>query len=478
LTKAFSAAHWRAFLRSPLVAPRNRPIRPGSVHVGTAAPVRVAWLVVHAATVLALPVGAPIHAQSAAQRDSIPAAQQDSLQRVSSWGELDASSGGFLIGRNALGELSVGGYALVRFLDQHAQDSFSDHLGNEHPIDGRRDIQFHRAMLHFKGWVGSPKLRYQFTVWSLLSTDQDVIYGYVGYLADPRFHIWAGINTIGGSRSMFGSHPFWLGHDRVMADEFFRPQFTGTVWVNGEVLPGLWYLAAVGDNLSILGTNAQDDTRDLATGATLWWMPTTHEFGPNGSFGDWDWHDDLATRFGVSGAWSREDRMAEPGLPSKNTQMRLADARLVWDTGALAPGVTVQTANYQLYSADAGFKYRGIFLQGHYYWRRIDRFVADGPVPVAEIVDDGFYVQAAFYPIKQTLELYGVTSWVFGDDTAGFDTSHEYIGGVNYYPFDSRNYRINLQLIDITRSPVSSLFGYYVGGQTGTTVALATSVYF
>jgi hypothetical protein len=263
-----------------------------------------------------------------------------------------------------------------------------------------------------------------------------------------------------------------------MADEFFRPQFTGTVWVNGELLPGFWYLGAIGDNLSILGTNAKDDTRNLAGGATLWWMPTTHEFGPNGSFSDWEWHDRLATRFGVSASWSREDRMSDPPAETKNTQLRLADGVLIWDTGALAPDATVRTADYAVYSADAGFKYRGFFLQGHYYRRRLDRFVADGPLPIDEIIDDGFYVQAAFFPIRHTLELYGVTSRVYGDDDAGFPDSHEYIGGLNYYPFDSRNYRLNLQVIGVTRSPVSSLFGYYVGGQTGTTISVATSVYF
>jgi len=76
------------------------------------------------------------------------------------------------------------------------------------------------------------------------------------------------------------------------------------------------------------------------------------------------------------------------------------------------------------------------------------------------------------------LELYAATSWVFGEKNAGFANSHEYIGGSNYYPFDSRNYRLNLQLINVDRSPVSSLFGYYVGGQKGWTVASAFSVLF
>jgi hypothetical protein len=123
-------------------------------------------------------------------------------------------------------------------------------------------------------------------------------------------------------------------------------------------------------------------------------------------------------------------------------------------------------------------KYRGIFLQAEYYRRELDNFVADGVVPVGKIVDDGFYVQGAFFPIKQKLELYGVTSWVFGDEDAGFGESREYIIGANYYPAYTRKLRVNAQVIDVKKSPVSSTFGFYVGGQTGTTYSVAASLLF
>ena len=41
---------------------------------------------------------------------------------------------------------------------------------------------------------------------------------------------------------------------------------------------------------------------------------------------------------------------------------------------------------------------------------------------------------------------------------------------MNFYPIDTRNHRLNMQVIDVNRSPVSSAFGYYVGGQKGTTL--------
>ena len=119
-----------------------------------------------------------------------------------------------------------------------------------------------------------------------------------------------------------------------------------------------------------------------------------------------------------------------------------------------------------------------MFFQTEYYWRRLNNFVADGALPVREINDTGFYVQAAFFPIKQLLEVYGVTSQIYGDKDAGFGNSSEYILGMNYYPFQTRNHRLNVQLMDVNKAPVSSTFGYYVGGQDGWTLATSFSVFF
>jgi hypothetical protein len=396
------------------------------------------------------------------------------------WGALDTTGQGIvLFDRDDTGQVALSAYALVRYIDQRpAEQSFIDHLGNERDVDTRRDIQFHRAMIHLKGWFYTPKFRYQVTVWTVMSTDQTTLYGFLGYQFNKWFNLYGGINTPGGSRSVMGSHPLWLANDRVMADEFFRGSFTGTLWANGEVLPGLWYHLAISNNLSQLGVTASQLTRDLGTGYGMWWMPTTHEFGPLGSYGDWEWHETLATRFGFSHIRSRENRQELENDNPENTQVRLADSLLLFNTGSLATGVTVQEADWESVSIDAGIKYRGLFLQAEYYRRELDHFVADGVLPVRKIVDDGFYVQGAFFPIKQKLELYGVTSWVFGDEDAGFGESREYIIGANYYPARTRKLRVNAQIIDVKKSPVSSTFGFYVGGQTGTTYSVAASLLF
>jgi hypothetical protein len=49
---------------------------------------------------------------------------------------------------------------------------------------------------------------------------------------------------------------------------------------------------------------------------------------------------------------------------------------------------------------------------------------------------------------------------------------------MNFYPFDTRNHRLNLQVLDVNKSPVSSTFGYYTGGQDGLTAATSFSIFF
>ncbi len=418
-------------------------------------------------------------AQAGAAQATPAPTEQPTEPAIETWGEFNPGTG-FLVGRSSLGELAISGYGLVRYLNQNpAVQEFTDHLGNTRTVDGRHDIYPHRVMVFFKGWLGNPKLIYSMTFWTVLDTSQNAIFTNVGYQFSRKFSIYAGLNGNPGTRSLQGNHPLWLGNDRVMADEFFRPFFGSGIWAQGEVVPGIWYNTMLSNTNSILDVKSSQLDRNWTTGASTWWMPTTKEFGPKGAYGDWEWHEKTATRFGVSWTRSPEQRFTDSltGGPG-NTTLRLADSVNVFENGALASNVTVDAADYQILSFDAGMKYKGIFLQTEIYNRWLDNFVANGLLPVASIHDTGFYVQAAFYPVKKKLEVYGATSQIFGDKSAGFANSSEYLVGMNFYPIDSRYVRLNLQLIDVNNSPVSSAFGYYVGGQKGTTFASAFSVFF
>ena len=59
-------------------------------------------------------------------------------------------------------------------------------------------------------------------------------------------------------------------------------------------------MAMLANNLSTLGVSASQIDNKLDTQSyMLQWLPTTGEFGLYGTFGDYDYHEKLATRLGV-----------------------------------------------------------------------------------------------------------------------------------------------------------------------------------
>ena len=134
----------------------------------------------------------------------------------------------------------------------------------------------------------------------MLDTSQNAIFTNVGYQFHRRFSVYAGLNGNPGTRSLQGNHPLWLG----------------TVPRDGRrVLPALLRFGHLGSGRgsnpdsgttrcssntnSILDVKSSQLDCKWTTGASTWWMPTTEEFGPKGAYGDWEAHDDVATRFGV-----------------------------------------------------------------------------------------------------------------------------------------------------------------------------------
>ena len=371
---------------------------------------------------------------------------------------------GFTVGKGKYGELNLSGYMVARYLNQFpGQQSATDHLGRPIAVAPRNDFQFHRVMLFSQGWLFSPKFLYSTFVWTVQDTNQVAVGGALYYNFGKFMTLGGGWNAYPGTMSLQGSHPYWESYDRVMADEFFRPYFSQGVFAKGNLLPRLEYRWMIGNNNSNLDVPAVKLDRELSGGAALTWLPTTGEFGPRGAFGDYENHQNLATRFNLAYTYSPEDRQAPIGTPAGNTTLRLADSLNVFDTGALANGVTVEKTRYQMVSASAGMKYHGFWLQGEGYGRLLDEFVADGKLPVGAVRDYGFYVQAADMIVPKRFELYGATSYVFGQ----YGDPKEFIVGSNYYPWNTRNIRLNAQLINVDRSPVNSTFGFYVGQLTG-----------
>ena len=109
-------------------------------------------------------------------------------------------------------------------------------------------------------------------------------------------------------------------------------------------------MAMFANNLSTLGVSAaQLDNRFDTQSYSLQWLPTTGEFGLWGTFGDYDYHEKLATRLGVHYTHSLEDKQSQPGTERiENSQIRLTDGSVIFTPDLFGPGITVDEVDYQM----------------------------------------------------------------------------------------------------------------------------------
>ncbi len=409
-----------------------------------------------------------------ASEDSTQVDPNQTIYRNQAAGEFTPGKG-FAMVKNQFASLNLSIYAMARYLNQMpGEQTWTDHRGVERTYTGRNDIFWHRTMIWFTGHLGTPKLTYMATVWTVFTTQQTLVYGNISYRFNKNVGVGIGITPNLCVRSLQGPFPFFSSTDRSMAEDAIRGGFTNGFFIRGEIVPRLNYNVVIGNNLSSLGISAAKLTRNLSTSASLTWMPTTGEFGPRGGNGDFEDHRKMATRFGVSACHSRENRFNNVGTPSPdNTQVRMSDGVLFFETGALADDVTVQEADYDILTFDAGFKYRGFALHTEFYNRTLSHMDADGPVPYTSINDKGYNIQALYMLVPGKLCLYGVTSGLIDEFNR---RPWEAGGGVNVYPYKTRSWRINVQAMHVYKSAAGGTFGLYAAGQTGTTLTIGTDI--
>ena len=407
----------------------------------------------------------------AARADAVPATADTSTEAVEigEYGEFQPGGRGFKLADTSWGDVNFSAWTYARYLNQQALDeTYTDAFGRTFELDLRQDVQLNKVNLYFKGHIYDPRLQYLFYVWTANTNQgegaQVVVAGNLGWEFNEAFSLSAGIGGLPGTKSLRGTFPYWLKVDtRPIGEEFFRPSYTSGVWARGTLAEGLKYHVMLGNNLSQLGVSAAELDAGLNTfSAALWWMPSTGEFGPAGGFGDFTHHEQLATSFGIHYTRSREDRQSQPGLEDiQNTQLRLSDGTLLFRPGAFGTEGRINKATYQMSALNAGMKYRGISLSGEYYLRWLDDFKTEGSVPVENLFDHGFQLQASAMLIPRTLQPYFAGSVVFGEYGDPWDAAV----GVNWYPTREQLFRINAELLYLKDSPVGySSVPFVVGG--------------
>lgn len=385
------------------------------------------------------------------------------------FGEFQEGGLGIKLADTPKGELNFSAWAYLRYLNQQAlDDTYTDSFGRTRELDLRNDLQVNKVNLYFKGWVFDPRFHYLFYVWTANTSQGDgaqvVVAGNMSYTFNEHFTLAGGIGALPGTRSLRGNFPYWNKVDtRPIGDEFFRPSYTTGIWASGNITEDIGYKVMIGNNLSQLGVNAsQLDSSFNTFSGSIWWMPTTGEFGPAAGYGDFEEHTELATLFGLSATYSPEDRQSQPGTEDiQNTQIRLSDGNILFEPRAFDTDGRVNKATYQMMSFDAAMKYRGFALEGEYYVRLVNDFKTEGDVPVDRLFDHGFQIQPSIMLIPKTLQGYVAGSYLFGEYGEPWDIAL----GINWYPFKRRLVRWNTELLYLRDSPVGySSVPFIVGG--------------
>ena len=357
----------------------------------------------------------------------------------------------------------------LRYLNTVSSDeTFTDHLGNVREVNRRNDITVNRQMYNFSGYIFDQRLQYSLKIWTSAGAASIVIAGNVGWRFNKNLTVTGGYTGVPGSRSLVATFPYFQAIDRTMADNFFRPGFTQGAWASGEPVDGLTYFAFVGNGLNTLNISATKIDENLVLSGSVWWEPFGSYGGEPGKsrnmYDDYFSSEKTRIRIGTSFTRSREDRFSNLDQSNpENTSLYNSDGVLTFSTGAFAPNVTVDEALYKMWAIDGGIKWNGLAVNGQYFLRWLNDFVANGPLPLASTFDHGYELTAGHFVIPKKLQLYGRGSQVFGE----FGNSSEYGGGARWYFLPTERMWLNAELIRVNHAPYSGAFTPYTAGMNG-----------
>ena len=382
---------------------------------------------------------------------------------------------GHRVAKSKFGELNIRPYTYVRYLNQKLIDeTYTDGFGKTQTVDTRQDIQIQKVSIYFTGWAFDPKFTYFLYVWTSNASQgqgaQVVVAGNLSYNFSKHFRLTGGIMSLPGVRSTEGNFPFWLSVDnRMIADEYMRPSYTSGIQARGEIVKKLSYTFMLGNNMSTLGVDAGQIDNKLSTIAGgLIFLPTTGEYGMfNGAYGDYDQHEQIATRVGAHYTRSDETRQGQPTNDAfENVSLRVSDGSSIFLPNLFNPGTQIDEARDQMFCVDAGAKLKGFALEGEYYWRKIDDFKLIGsPMALDKLSDEGFQLLASAMVVPKKLQLYTTYSKIFGE----YGDPSEVRVGFNFFPFKKTiSTRLNGQVTFMNKCPVGGLAYPYTVGANGT----------
>ncbi|MFO1040416.1 MAG: porin [Planctomycetaceae bacterium] len=326
-------------------------------------------------------------------------------------------------------ELKINGQNQFRYTGFERDDAtWTNSAGVTTPINNMSNFQIPRGRLIFSGYTFRKELLYNLNIdYNTVGNSQINFRAYwLAWRFSRAMTVYAGQSKVPGSREWLASFVDTLGVDRSMATTFFRPSLSQGIWATGEPASGFFYHVMMSNGFNTLGATPQQLSSLMALSGNVWWEPLG-EFGRG--YSDFEFHTEPAIRLGASLTYAPERGPQGGSTVPENSDIRLSDGTLITETGALAPGVTLNAFKIGLATVDVSYKYRGASLSGEFFYQNLYALTGSGPLPRSSIRQYGGFAQAGYFVIPQKLEPYARASFVTGP----YGTGSEYAGGFNWF---------------------------------------------
>lgn len=372
-------------------------------------------------------------------------------------------------------ELKINGQNQFRYAGFERSDaSWTDSAGVTTPINNMSSFQIPRGRLIFSGYSFRKELLYNLNIdYNTVGNSQINFRAYwLAWRFSRAMTVYAGQSKVPGSREWLASFVDTLGVDRSMATTFFRPSLSQGIWATGEPVPGLFYHVMMSNGFNTLGATPQQLSSLMAFSGNVWWEPLG-EFGRG--YSDFEYHTEPAIRVGTSLTYAPERGPQGGSSVPENSDIRLSDGTLITETGALAPGVTLNAFKIGLATFDFACKYRGSSLSGEFFYQDLFELTGSGPLPRSSIRQYGGFAQAGYFVIPQKLEPYARTSIVTGPNGTGT----EYAGGFNWFLLPGKqNLKFTLDAAWLNQCAADQNRTNLQAGQTGILVRSQLQIFF
>lgn len=372
-------------------------------------------------------------------------------------------------------ELKINGQNQIRYTGfSRDEPDWTDSAGNVTPLSNMSSFQIPRGRMIFSGFLFRKELLYNLNIdYNTVGNSQINFRAYwLAWRFNRAMTIYAGQSKVPGGREWLLSFVDTQGADRSMATTFFRPSLSQGIWATGEPTDGVFYHVMMSNGFNTLGSTTQQLSSLMAFSGSLWCEPLG-DFGRG--YSDFDWHAEPAIRVGTSLTYAPEEGPQGGSSVPENSPIRLSDGTLITQTGALAPGTTLNAFKIGLASFDFAYKHQGFSLSGEFYSQELFDLRASGPIPQSSIFQFGGFAQAGYFVIPQKLEPYVRTSHVTGPSGTGA----EYAGGFNWFFLPGKqNLRFTLDAAWLDHCPADQNRTNYQAGQTGILVRSQLQIFF